>query len=65
MVLVAHPGREVDDVRRLVLLEDELGRFHVPNVSVLAAKEDVLFLLLRLLVVKRERTKKKKKVPIN
>lgn len=41
-------------MRRLVLLEDELGLFHVPNVSVLAAKEDVLLLLLRLLERKIE-----------
>lgn len=46
---LAHPGREVDDMGRLELLKNSLGIVHVPQVSVLAAEEDVLLVLLGLL----------------
>lgn len=48
ITIIAHPGSEVDNVRRLELLKDGLGLVHAPQVTVLAAQEDVLLLLLRL-----------------
>lgn len=46
---LTHPSGEVDDVGRLVLFEDGLGGLHVPQVTVLAAEEHVLLVLLGLI----------------
>lgn len=43
--VVSYPGGEVDDVSRLVLLEDCFRRVHVPKVAVFAGQEHVLLLL--------------------
>lgn len=56
-----HPGGEVDDVGRLVLLEYSLGGLHVPQVAILAAEEDVLLVLLGLCGKKKKQRKNEKK----
>lgn len=48
---ISHPSGEVDDVGRLVLLEDGLRGLHVSQVAVLAAKEHVFFVLLGLMML--------------
>lgn len=49
----------MDDVGRLVLFEDSLGRLHVPQVAILAAEEDVLLVLLGLEDEKAEKKKER------
>lgn len=46
--MLTYPSGEVDDVGRLVFFEDGLGGIHVPQVTVLAAEEYVLLVLLGL-----------------